>query len=413
MTDLGATLKISQEAIRDYFLPQVVVYASESAKKICHKNQLTPAEFLSPFFVLSKETIDRGFQMPRGNSENTLNESINIERIKTIDFEEWAVYEEKTFAERLNFYIKRGTPNEDIIDGLDMSNLNDVIQTYNRSAMKEMFKAYLNSLGGEHEFTFFNNCQGLVVLTSKKDNQIKIIEELIKNHHLRLTQMLGRDVKQLSDLKNVPLSNIIIFDHATCLTPKDAKKQEAEKQNSATKDPHNPYNDQGRLHNEISKQESEMDQTTKNLTETFQNKNGNKWFSILDETFNSSGLESVTETRTFTTQSIAHQQTTGNINFDAHLQDKIHTTTFHLEDGHVPANDTSYERGTSLSQNSRQSIIDALNTVQNYFFEKFTSTMQSLWLKSVEKKKLIKKGFFGMSLFKKEETPQFDRQGSL
>jgi hypothetical protein len=133
----------------------------------------------------------------------------------------------------------------------------------------------------------------------------------------------------------------------------------------------------------------------------------------LDETFNSSGLESVTETRTFTTQSIAHQQTTGNINFDAHLQDKIHTTTFHLEDGHVPANDTSYERGTSLSQNSRQSIIDALNTVQNYFFEKFTSTMQTLWLKSVEKKKLIKKGFFGMSLFKKEETPQFDRQGSL
>jgi hypothetical protein len=402
MTDLGQSLKVTQEAIKEYFLPQVVVYATENAKKFCERRfHLSPAEFLSPLLVLKSGNTQKVYQnQTGGNTEYSINESINIERIKTIDFEEWTPFNEETFKSRLGFYLQRGTPDQQTIENLSMNDMNDVLQVYGQSTLKESFRAFLLSIGGEYEFDFFNKCLGVVIVTTLEDDQSEVKKNLlqVKGQSERLREMLGGDVDPGKDQM---ISNLILIDKNSIPPDINSKKQ----------------NNDFQAHNSV----------TESFSINIPLGDDNRWEEIANQRIlglgnsnnganNSIYLETPKPNLQMTesmTASMDKKLPSNAFRFCEHLQDKAFFKPASQEKDSAANASTWGEPGDELPPATLSDLTNISNNMQQFFFDLFLKRLKNTWRNCIEKKKSLKKGFFIISFFRnKDESIKTDKSGS-
>lgn len=348
--------------IKNIFTPTIIVQASEAARNYCSSHLLTPAELLSPFIMPDKKASEMTDSYYERNDEAAFSESPKIEKIKLVDLEEWEIVSDKYVDFKFKTHLKRGAPNLQDIESLNPYDYDRILEHYGNTLGFEMLEAYLWSLSMEHDFASFNQCLGLIVLISDQED-ISILDKIIKKEDKRLKQALGKDI--LTEREAPPPLCIIMLRHNRDQNHKDLKSRIIERS----------------LNSSIVKviDVADTSENSKDMTRSFNEKvnSESKWLKFIEPKKNINKFIQANG-----------QEQPANLIFDSKVQP-----------------------GSNISSQEESGFKDAFNDIGPEFIKKFSSNLKQLWAISAEKKKSIKKGFMGLGFFKKEDPISTDKDG--
>jgi hypothetical protein len=188
--------------IMEAFCPRILVVSSEAAKRSCHLNFLTPAEFLGPFCKERKEgqIYDKSLRWKKEEKYDEF--SIRYSTVKFIDVEEWEPMDEKNLDFRFRGAAALGRPNCEALEKLNFSegvDAKQLMSMYGWNTAVHMFGAYLKTIGKENEFSCLNDCMAVmyVISSDEKDADGKlrdlaeVVIELEKKHRATITAAFG------------------------------------------------------------------------------------------------------------------------------------------------------------------------------------------------------------------------------
>lgn len=345
------------EKISDAFSPRIVVAASKSASQSCHRNYLTPAELLNPFVTNLRVGNDRG--EVEYYDETRFPAQARYRKVRLVDVEEWTPLDDGYLDSHFSHNLEKNKPNCAALQAFDLKleKPKEFLKQYGWDTAVSTFSELLTSIGKEYECSWVNECWGVLIMVSASEDDLAgAVREVEKAYSSQLKAALGGDINERTH-------RIIMVLH----DEKEAKRE---------------------LH--LSELDDKIDQFKRTYSRAI-------WKSLRINSFNME--QGSPEWRNLWTEEF--------------IAFKRKIKAYETSDEKVDVNKPDLPRGQYISKTMWE--VDYPNAIKDIFSneisKKFEDTVRENARMALEKKKNIKKGFMGLSIFKKEEKAYHTSDG--
>ena len=350
------------QVIEDTFSPKIVVVASENARQLCHMNYLTPAEFFTPFACNLNFKADTRIEAPREfDGEICPTFQVQYRKLELIDIEEWQPMTEEYLETNFKDVLDKNKPKVQDLMKITHDDVllrpRSMLNVYGWDEACNLTSEYLKTIAKEYEWVNFNECQAIMyVLSSEEQKELDVaIMDLDKKNLEVLTRILGEN--PALDPKKQIIRLIAV------LRPKDSKQDTEAVRNRIDKSLKRRYPDA--------------------LIQTI----------LVNDAGDSSKRD---------------------VNFwrDELFAIKRKIKFYDLGGEKVKSDTPDLPRGEKMEGSGLDLLKGPLiQLFSKQLPEKFKQQLTKQWQTVVSKKKTVKKGFMGLSMFKKEEKANFHLDG--
>ena len=344
--------------------PKVLVVASDLAKTLCHMNHLTPAEFFTPFGRDPKMKPESGYQIEQKSefqSETLPYFTVKYSKVEFIDIEEWQPLSKETLQATFQNTLERNEPNIENILQIKNEDVESrprrVLKVFGWDEACNFTSEYLKTMAKEYEWNNLNECQAILYVLSFEDQLDKKIIELNQKYNKTFADATGENPLE-SKSKIIRLFVVLRSGEIDVVNNLD--HEEADKR---------------------------INQTIKNVY-----KADAIWININDRDQKNPNVQNYWK--------------------DEYFNSKRVIKSYEYDGTKVASNTKNLQRGHLIDMNS-------LNVTEGKLKVMFTSglgaKLNSLaikrWEMGFQYKKTVKKGFMGLTMFKKEEKAYFTKEG--
>ena len=324
-------------------------------------NYLTPAEFLTPFArdlsFMSETRMASPVSDPSGSGEFSPVFSIQYRKVDLVDIEEWEPMTEDSLKTSFPDALDKNKPRiADIlkINHSDVVNRpRTVLMNYGWSEACNFTSEYLKTMAKDYEWSNLNECQALLYVLSSQDQLDKIITEMDRKYSDICLKALGESLVSTS------ISIIRLF---VVLKTEDPEKDSAD-----------------------------VDSLIK---------------AHIKSLYNTKPADFAVNTRT------ESSYTDCNLWKEEHIYIKKKIRSYDLGTDKVDSNQKNLPRGYQMDNKGLELIKYQMKEMfVRYLPERFRLLIEKKWQQIQSEKRKVKKGFMGLSMFKKEEKAYFTREG--
>lgn len=328
--------------ITNVFSPRIIVVASESAKKIISANQLTPAEMLRPFATV-KEQYYSGVER---------SVPIQCPYLKFLDLEENPRYQEEIFRSELNAMIQNSSPDCEMLRSLEINwksktSVNQMLSLHSWPTFNLVWKKMMDTAIAEDVGQSLAKATVLLTMISANEGEVgNAINEVTSNYLKQIEKLFGCKRQNLE--KSILRMNMILVD------------------------------------------ERNMDE---NMSEEERSEKARQARKMYPKSF----------TRIVTVNRGNGKEDLSGIPWKAFCKTKRYIKSFEISEFEkIDANSDNLQRGYWLTKEDVDGLRGFMKDgVRVFYLKRLGARFEMLSQSSLEKKKTIKRGFFG--LFRKEE----------